>query len=186
MSVELGTPHLNLAEQYEDQELATGRHGEQVSALNGYMFTYVTLHELGYMYDSQTSFEILGLVGAKRPDVAFVTKDRLPNWIEGSVPLAPDLVIEGASPTDTLSGVSEKAQLYLVGGVKLVWVLDPYEREVRVYQPGAPKQTLGMEDELDGFEVVPGFKLPVRAVFERSIELKRNILVEMLKANAGG
>jgi hypothetical protein len=36
---------------------------------------------------------------------------------------------------------------------------------VEVYTPGAPARLLGLEDTLDGGAVLPGFTLPVRAIF---------------------
>ncbi len=43
----------------------------------------------------------------------------------------------------------------------------PASKTFEVYQPGQvdPVKTLGVADELDGGEVIPGFELPVKELF---------------------
>jgi Uma2 family endonuclease len=45
--------------------------------------------------------------------------------------------------------------------VKLVVLLFPRPRIVEVYRPGIPSEMLTVEDTLEGFDVLPGFSLPV-------------------------
>jgi Uma2 family endonuclease len=59
----------------------------------------------------------------------------------------------------------EKVELYLEAGVSLIWVAIPQRRGVVVYRPDQAPSTLTENDDLDGEDVVPGFRLPVRAVF---------------------
>ena len=59
----------------------------------------------------------------------------------------------------------EKVDLYLEAGMPLIWVAIPQRRVVIVYRPGQPQRTLTENDELDGEEIVPGFRLSVSAVF---------------------
>ena len=40
--------------------------------------------------------------------------------------------------------------------------------EDAVHRPGQPTRTLGMDDTLDGEDVVPGWTLPVRDLFDQS------------------
>jgi hypothetical protein len=40
-------------------------------------------------------------------------------------------------------------------------------QEIDVFTPGQPKQTLGIDDMLDGEDALPGFSVAVRAIFER-------------------
>lgn len=60
-----------------------------------------------------------------------------------------------------------KARRYLDVGTRLVWVVWPRHRWVDVWHPGnkKPAATLGMEDLLDGEDVVPGFIYPVADLF---------------------
>ena len=101
------------------------------------------------------------------PDVSFVRADRLPDE-EGSFPdLAPDLAIEVGSPGDTRPEVEEKVREYLAGGVLLVWVFDPVRRTVRVRGADGTDRVLTEDGELDGGDVLPGFRVRVSTLFER-------------------
>ena len=82
------------------------------------------------------------------------------------VPLAPDLAVEVLSPSETASDVEEKLADYRAAGTSLVWVVDPTRRLVAVYADDAPTRWLREGDALDGAGVVPGFTLPVEALFE--------------------
>jgi Uma2 family endonuclease len=55
---------------------------------------------------------------------------------------------------------------YFAGGVRLVWVLFPVSGRVYVYQ--SPERVTGLErsGELNGGDVLPGFRLPIAALFE--------------------
>jgi Uma2 family endonuclease len=49
----------------------------------------------------------------------------------------------------------------------LVWLISPLSKVVYVYHPNQAKpETLGINDELDGEDIIPGFKLKVSALFE--------------------
>src|SRR5262249_3516105 len=73
----------------------------------------------------------------RRPAIAFVTGGRFPGGQipEGHCRIAPDLAVEVVSPNDTYSEVEEKVQEYLRAGVRLVWVVDPPTKSVRVHRP---------------------------------------------------
>jgi Uma2 family endonuclease len=48
----------------------------------------------------------------------------------------------------------------------MVWVVAPKTRTVTVYLPGGEARVLHENDRLSGGDVVPGFELPVRRIFE--------------------
>ena len=106
------------------------------------------------------------------PDVAFVQAGRLPAMgtpaAKRFLRVAPDLVAEVASPSQFHPEMDAKAQLYLERGVRLVWVIWPSAQSVDLWRPSAPAAplaTLGVSDALDGFDVVPGFSMPVVDLF---------------------
>ena len=101
------------------------------------------------------------------PDVGFVRMDRLPSEAEQErfLRLVPDLVVEVVSATDRPGNVDAKAAMYVEAGARLVWVVEPRRRVVRVYRPGEPVVELGEGQVLDGGDVVPGFRLAVEDVF---------------------
>jgi hypothetical protein len=50
-----------------------------------------------------------------------------------------------------------------------VWVVDPIARRVSEYRSLAAARLLDLGDELDGGEVVPGFRVRVRDLFPDGI-----------------
>ena len=103
----------------------------------------------------------------REPDIAFFSAQNVPlgERITGYAEVAPDLVVEIASPSDSRREVHDKAHMWLNHGVSLVWVVQPETRTVDVYQPDKAIATLGEQDSLDGLNVLPGFTCEVRTVF---------------------
>jgi Uma2 family endonuclease len=105
----------------------------------------------------------------RRPDVAFVS---YPRWRDDHVPRAeawdvvPDLAVEVISPTNLAEEIDDKLTDYFAAGVRLVWVLFPVSGRLYVYQ--SPERVTGLErsDELEGGDVLPGFRLPIATLFE--------------------
>jgi Uma2 family endonuclease len=136
------------------------------------LLTFVLPRNLGDVTSSDGTFDLTRpgdpADTALVPDVAFVQAGRLPARNPGYGKLAPDLVAEVASPTQYRPEMSDKAQLYLDRGVRLVWILWPQRQEVDVWRassPKAPVVTLGMADRLEGYEVLPGFTCPLTDLF---------------------
>jgi Uma2 family endonuclease len=65
--------------------------------------------------------------------------------------------------------MERKRREYFLAGVSLVWMVDPKQRTVTVFTPTNAEGgvTLSEADELDGGDVLPGFRLPVATVFRR-------------------
>jgi Uma2 family endonuclease len=121
----------------------------------------VTAAETGYVLFTGRPQTVLA------PDVGFISKARRRPLTGKYVPVAPDLAVEVVSPTDTAKDIREKVELYLRYGTALVWVVYPDSRLVDVHRPGGPAHKYGLDGELDGGDVLPGFKLPVKDIFAR-------------------
>jgi Uma2 family endonuclease len=106
----------------------------------------------------------------RRPDAAFVSHARWP--FQRRVPkvpvwdMIPDLAIEVVSPSDPAYEVHEKVHEYFEAGVGRVWIVYPEHREVYVYSSPKRIQVLEIGEELDGGDLLPGFRLPLAALFE--------------------
>jgi Uma2 family endonuclease len=104
----------------------------------------------------------------RKADVSFIRLDR---WsmeqaqAEGHVRIAPDLAVEVLSPNDLAYEVDAKVEEFLAAGVRLVWVVNPEKRTVRVYRAQGTGTILREQDELDGEDVLPGFRCPIRELF---------------------
>jgi Uma2 family endonuclease len=102
------------------------------------------------------------------PDVCFVSYERLPRGElpDGYLTVIPELVFEVRSPSDRRSEILAKVAEYLNAGVKIVCVVDPVKKSVRVYTGEEEDNVLTADQELDLSEVLSGFKVPVRSFFE--------------------
>lgn len=99
----------------------------------------------------------------RRPDIAFITSDRLAGVEEqGHVTVAPDLAIEVVSPNDKIYELDEKLEDYWSAGVKIVWVVNPKFRWIRVHLPDRSVVELHEADTLTGGAVLPEFSTLVR------------------------
>lgn len=101
------------------------------------------------------------------PDVAFISAGQLPadRDQEKFIPMRPDLAIEVVSPSDRANDVTDKVLTYLDAGVLMVWVVYPSRRIVNVHRPDGTTRTLTKDDELDGGDLLPGFRLAVSELF---------------------
>jgi Uma2 family endonuclease len=124
---------------------------------------------LGWAFPEGTSFQCFpdDPDKVRRADVSFIRFGRLPKEQppEGHIRLAPDLAVEVVSPNDLAYDVDSKVEDYLQAGVRLVWVVNPVARTVRVHRPDGPGATLRADDELTGGEVLPGFRCLIRELF---------------------
>jgi Uma2 family endonuclease len=79
------------------------------------------------------------------------------------------LAVEVISPSESSNDVLTKVRRYVDAGTQLVWAVYPREQTVYVWKPvsdgGLHVQVFGIEDTLDGGEVLPGFTLNVRDIF---------------------
>jgi Uma2 family endonuclease len=101
--------------------------------------------------------------------VAFVRRERLPSAdaAPGYFQGAPDLAVEIISPNDRYTDVDEKVAEWLGAGTRLVFVVNPRRRSVAVYRADGSVSVLGMDDTLDGEDVVPGWSLAIGDLFDQ-------------------
>jgi Uma2 family endonuclease len=95
-----------------------------------------------------------------RPDGGYISFERLGSrrLPRGFLTVAPDLVIESVSPGDLAAYLDRKIQEYLSAGVRLVWVLLPDTRAAAVYRVDGSVAYVHPNGELDGEDVIPGFR----------------------------
>ena len=101
------------------------------------------------------------------PDFAFVRAERMPEREKRRqyLELSPDFVVEVVSPSDRFTDLNDKVMLYLIAGVRLVWVVDPGRQTVTVYTPEHSPVFMSTADTVDCGDVIPGFSLPVAEIF---------------------
>jgi len=134
---------------------------------------YVLQHGLGQAV-SETLFDLATVHRQRRPDVAFVSKERWP--LNKRIPqsaawkVVPDLAVEVNSPSNTMDEVNDKVHEYFDAGVRLVWVIVPKKQEVYVYDSLKTIRLIAREDDLTGDTIIPGFRLPLAELFDEEPE----------------
>jgi Uma2 family endonuclease len=134
------------------------------------LFIFVDANDLGFVTGADGGFAL-----APRtvfiPDVGFISKARMPELVGSVFPIAPDLAVEVVSPSERDRQVWNKVRRYLQAGTKIVWAVYPDEKVVDVHRPtedgGVVTHTLGIDDTLDGEDVLLGFKLPIKNIFPK-------------------
>ncbi|MGB3756345.1 MAG: Uma2 family endonuclease [Rivularia sp. (in: cyanobacteria)] len=79
--------------------------------------------------------------------------------------ICPDFVVKLRSSSDRIEPLQAKIKEYIENGARLGWLLDPQNRRVEIYQPGIEVKVLENPDELCGKEVLPGFVLNLRKIW---------------------
>lgn len=110
-----------------------------------------------------------GLV--KIPDVSFISWERWPDQSPPRRPIpaiVPDLVIEVLSDGNTTQEMQAKLQVYQQAGVRLVWYIDPKNRDAACHRGPGDSSNVPCNGLLDGGDVLPGFKLSLAELFARA------------------
>ena len=80
-------------------------------------------------------------------------------------PCAPDLAVEVVSPWDRPGEIRARIDDYFSAGARLVWLVEPDTATVRVHRSATDVEVIGADGDLDGSDVLPGFRCPVRRLF---------------------
>ncbi|MCM3872987.1 MAG: Uma2 family endonuclease [Pyrinomonadaceae bacterium] len=142
--------------------------GRLAMELAGPLQQFVKKKKLGKIYAAETGFLLTTNPDTVRaPDIAFIAQERVDKvgrskgyWIG-----PPDLAVEVMSPSDTVSAVEDKLQMWLKSGTQLVWVVSPKLLTITVYRSGNEIQILTEKDTLDAGNVIPGFQILVAEIF---------------------
>jgi Uma2 family endonuclease len=86
--------------------------------------------------------------------------------------LAPDLAVEVLSESSTHRGMEQKLKDYFFAGVRVVWYIDARKKTVQVFSSSAASRLLHERDTLDGGDVLPGLRLPLRELFAEVPEME--------------
>jgi Uma2 family endonuclease len=144
-------------------------HGILTASVTGSLIVHVRVNNLGKVLTGDPGFLISSDPDTVRaPDAAFISRERLEETGEtdGYWPGAPDLVVEVISPNDRYTEVEEKVAEWLEAGARMVVVVNPRRRSVRVHRSLSDVIDLTEGDVIDGANVVPGWTLPISEIFE--------------------
>ncbi|QDV32254.1 Uma2 family endonuclease [Tautonia plasticadhaerens] len=133
------------------------------------LLQFVRPRRLGIVLGEAGTLRILPNL-VRIPDTCFISRDRFPGGKRPNEPipdLAPDLAVEVISKSNTKAEMDRKLREYFEAGTRIVWMVDPKSRTVRVHTgPSARQSTVKkLGDRLDGGEVLPGFAVGVAELF---------------------
>ena len=141
-------------------------------SINGEIYVWSKQDGTGVGFESSAGFTLPN--GAVRsPDASWMSKER---W--EAVPeddklrlshIAPDFVVELRSPSDSLRTLQDKMAEYLENGVRLGWLIDPFQQRVHVYRPGRDVEVLEAPETVSGENVLPGFVLSLQEIWQPNI-----------------
>lgn len=150
------------------------------SNLQGLLWDYCRKHACGWVNGSSAGYQCYEEAfpddpdRVRKPDVSFIAVERIPvNAVpDGHCEIVPDLAAEVISPNDLYHEVEAKVDEYLQAGVRLVWVVHPKKKTIRIHRANGTIQDLHLNDELSGEEVITGFRCPVSEVFRLPLNVK--------------
>ncbi len=106
----------------------------------------------------------------RSPDASWILKTRLALMTAEDenrfMPICPDFVVEVRSITDRLRIIQDKMDEYMENGVQLGLLVDPIEKRVHVYRPGAHVEVYENPENVSADPELPGFVLNVKDVWE--------------------
>jgi Uma2 family endonuclease len=146
--------------------------------LGARLLDYVEPRRLGVITGADGVYKFPGAETGLVPDVGYYGASRLSLITDEDkpIPFAPELAVEVASPSQDALEMAAKARRYLDGGTRLVWIVWPHGAHIDVWHVDArngPSVTLGINDALDGVDIVPGFTYQVRDLFAEPLSGRR-------------
>lgn len=141
------------------------------------LLNYLDTNDLGTVSGGDGAITFAdGLI--RLPDVSFIPYSAIPPEADPRTPMPdwiPALAVEVLSLSNTRREIERKRGEYFAAGTALVWIVDPRQRTVEVYQSPTEYVTLSDGDTLDGGDVLPGFTLDATDWFDRSHKVKREV-----------
>ena len=140
------------------------------------MGAYAEANDLGLTAGTD-GFIRLGPGLVRAPDVTFVPWSEFP---DDEVPedeafwsVAPGLIVEVLSPTNTKAEIDRKLAEFFKAGCKLAWTIDPRAKTAKVYTTAKKFKELDETGTLDGGKVLPGFTLSLSDLFAATKRKKK-------------
>jgi Uma2 family endonuclease len=106
----------------------------------------------------------------RMPDAAWLSSEKWNSLTQkqkdGFLPVCPDFVVELRSPSDRVSRLEAKMELWIEKGVQLAWLIDPLRKLAIIYRPGKEPETLLQPESLHGEGPIATFTLKMQRLWE--------------------
>ena len=143
-------------------------HGMASIRIGSHFFNYLSRNPIGEVFVDTGYLLEQAPDTVRGPDVSFVSRERLAGRDinePGFQPGPPDIAIEVISPSNRPGEMRRKLREYFDSGARRVWYVYPNSRSVAVHFPEGSVRHCAESDTLEDPELLPGFALPVRAIF---------------------
>ncbi|MER3478431.1 MAG: hypothetical protein C4287_20640, partial [Leptolyngbya sp. ERB_1_2] len=121
---------------------------------------WVDERRLGRVTGSSAGFTLPNS-DTRAPDVSFVFAERMRRSPRSFAELAPDLMVEVKSPTDSVTKLREKIDDFLSLGTRIGILIDPEKRSVEIRRLGQEVIMLTDGDVLSLPDLLPGWEVKV-------------------------
>jgi Uma2 family endonuclease len=146
---------------YESDEVAA----EFASQLRN----WVRPRKLGRVTGSSAGFDLPNC-NVQAPDVSFVLAERLRRSPRSYAELAPDLMVEVKSPSDTATSLRNKIKRFLSLGTKVGILVNPEKHTVEIYRSNEEMVVLGDGDVLSVPDLLPGWEVAIADLWPLEFE----------------
>ncbi len=148
------------------------QHTESCHFLSRLLSIHVDQHGLGVVTSENT------LVCLARndyePDICFFSKTKAARFKPDQMKFpAPDFIVEVLSPSTEANDRGVKFEDYAANGVREYWLVDPARQQVGQYllRTGKYHRHAPLKTGEIASRVIAGFRVPVRALFDRAANL---------------
>ncbi len=162
---------------HEDAELIDGEVIQTVPPSPSHGMIAIELGMHLKLWIKQTKAGIAGIEGGfilrrnpdrtRGPDAWFIRTERVPEvQPEGFWEIAPDMIAEIISSSDTAEVIKEKLEDYFSAGTQLAWLIYPRFKQVEAHTPDGIMRIFRVDDVLEVKELMPGFQCAVSELFD--------------------
>ena len=162
---------LKIAEFKPRRTPAGAQHGFVCANVVHELKLYLSQHDLAHCFGAGTGFITNPQSNPPRIvslDAAIVRNERMPEAALGPdvFPIAPDLAIIVIAPNDKFDEIEADTHDLMDAGTGHVWIMRPRVRMITVHRSRNELTIMGESEFLVAEDVLPGFRVPVRRVFD--------------------
>lgn len=153
------------------------RHWDALDLLSRLMSVYASSRKLGRVATEKAMISLTR--NDYEPDICFFSAEKVAAFEEDQLFFpAPDLIVEILSPKTERLDRGIKKDDYAAHGVREYWIVDPLRQRVEQFFLLSPEDKVYFQpyvfvvgEDMES-RVIPGFHIPVRAIFDEAANLE--------------
>lgn len=147
---------------------AHGGSPEYEVPLSAQVWLWIKADGFGSVASATKGYEDEETGSVHAPDVSWITQEQkdaapAPSRTEGMFRGVPAFAIEILSKRDTIAEHDRRCRAWIARGVQVMWMLDPFNRTLRIYRQddpgGAPPELLDAAGRIAVGPLMPGFEM---------------------------